>query len=88
MMTAEGYGNAGAYFHNSPNTQSAFYLSLVGGFAGKRPGSAYSVVRQEGVAISITGRRNAASSAVAGRQGMRAVAFPLSVGWNWDTPGT
>lgn len=86
MMTAEQYGNAGAYFTSTTNRTTAFYLSLYNAQPGKRPTSVYSVVREEGVPFDTVGRMDVPSGAIIGRLGPRMVAFPLHVGWNWDTP--
>lgn len=88
MMTAKGYGNAAAYFNNNFNNSTSFQLGIAGGLAGKRPVSAYSVVRQGGVAVSLTTRIGSPSAAVIGWLGHRPVAFPLVTGWNFDTPLT
>jgi hypothetical protein len=90
MMNADDYGNAGAYFANSSNTQTAYFLGLVttSGNLGKRPVSVYSVVRQDGTGLAPAARRVAPSAAIIGRLGLRPAAFPLVGGWNYDTPLT
>lgn len=91
MLDAGSYGNAAAYINNSSNNATAYFLGLLGGFAGKRPVSAYTVIRMAGSppdAQTPTERIAAPSAMIPGRQGMRPVAFPLTVGWNFDTPLT
>jgi hypothetical protein len=90
MMHAGQYGNAGAYFSTGTSNQATLYmLGIVGNFAGKRPVSAYSVVRMVGnTNLSVANRIGSPSAAVIGWCGLRPVAFPLVTGWNFDTPLT
>jgi hypothetical protein len=88
MMTAAQYGNSAAYFQNNFNSSTSFMLGRSGGLAGKRPVSAYSVITVAGVNQSTQARIAASSGAVIGWLGLRPVAFPLTIGWNFNAPGT
>lgn len=86
MLTANQYGNSGAYFNNSTNTRTAAMLGLTG--PQKSRVSSYSVTNMGGTQLSQQARHAAPSAAIIGRVGMRLVAFPLVPGWNYSTPLT
>jgi len=90
MMSADDYGNSGAYFNNSSNLSTARYLGLSAsvGNIGRSRVAAYTHIREGGVGIALTTRYGRASSAIPGWQGPRPVAFPMVPEWNWDTPVT
>ncbi len=93
MITAGGYGNAGAYFTSggSSNVATRYILGLDGSLGGGRNRvSPYSVIRfpaNDG-ALSTANRIASPSSAIIGWHGPRPVAFPMVEGWNFDTPLT
>lgn len=88
MLTAGQYGNSGAYFQNSSNNATGYMLGLASGFAGRRPVSVYSVIQVAGTNVSVPTRIATASAAIIGWLGTRPVAFPLTVKWNFNAPGT
>jgi len=90
MMTADDYGNSGAYFNNSSNASTARYLGLSSsvGNIGRSRVAAYSNIREGGTGIALTTRFARAGSAIPGWQGPRPIAFTMVPEWNFDTPTT
>jgi hypothetical protein len=98
MMNAAQYGNAGAYFANNANFQTAFmtgFDTAEGNLGWNRVGY-YSIIRDSSVtpptAASptqrLTGAAGLGGAAIVGWHGPRPVAFPLTTGWNFDQPAT
>lgn len=95
MMTAAQYGNAGAYFQNSSNFQTAYYVGYDSAEDNQWNRAVYySVIRDSATlppsAATPTQRLDGADgfggAAFVGWQGPRPVAFPLSENWNFDVP--
>lgn len=90
MITADDYGNSGAYFNNSSNASTARYLGLSSsvGNLGRSRVAAYTHIREQGTGVSLITRYTRASSMIPGWQGPRPVAFTMEPEWNFDTPTT
>jgi hypothetical protein len=96
MMTAAQYGNAGAYFEDNSNFQTAYYIGFDSAENGQWNRAVYySVMRDSSVippaAATPTQRltgEGRGGAAFPGWCGPRPVAFPFSPDWNFDVPMT
>lgn len=94
MLTAQDYGNAGAYFQTSVTTNAATAF-MVGqdtsdGNLTFSTVTAYSAIRDNATTppsgLTPSQRLSVPGCAIVGWHGPRPVAFPMVSGWNFDQP--